>query len=213
MGTVILDTSKTVATEMEIQFLYTWIMFPSLEFSSTLIQYQCAEIHKPCYLCATPRCLLKIPWYGIYELPYYWKTMGHKSNVIKQHQIWHHTIRVEDSLELDEDVLRCDVPLAHEAALHLHAVVDVVEAHSRSSSGRWERHSGGHRCPGLIVVQISKSEHLNGRVCHHTWKHWGTANPQLSDDMNSENPYIRTHIIWDLMQQENQWLNKTKISV
>ncbi len=30
MGTVILDTSKTVATEMEIQFLNTWIMFPSL---------------------------------------------------------------------------------------------------------------------------------------------------------------------------------------
>ncbi len=28
MGTVILDTSKTVATEMEIQFLNTWIMFP-----------------------------------------------------------------------------------------------------------------------------------------------------------------------------------------
>ncbi len=27
MGTVILDTSKTVATEMEIQFLNTWIMF------------------------------------------------------------------------------------------------------------------------------------------------------------------------------------------
>ncbi len=27
---VILDTSKTVATEMEIQFLNTWIMFPSL---------------------------------------------------------------------------------------------------------------------------------------------------------------------------------------
>ncbi len=30
MGSVILDTSKTVATEMEIQFLNTWIMFPSL---------------------------------------------------------------------------------------------------------------------------------------------------------------------------------------
>ncbi len=26
MGTVILDTSKTVATEMEIQFLNTWIV-------------------------------------------------------------------------------------------------------------------------------------------------------------------------------------------
>ncbi len=30
MGSVILDTYKTVATEMEIQFLNTWIMFPSL---------------------------------------------------------------------------------------------------------------------------------------------------------------------------------------
>ncbi len=30
MVSVILDTSKTVATEMEILFLYTWIMFPSL---------------------------------------------------------------------------------------------------------------------------------------------------------------------------------------
>ncbi len=30
MGSVILDTSKTVATEMEIQFLNTLIMFPSI---------------------------------------------------------------------------------------------------------------------------------------------------------------------------------------
>ncbi len=30
MGSVILDISKTVATEMEMQFLNTWIMFPSL---------------------------------------------------------------------------------------------------------------------------------------------------------------------------------------
>ncbi len=30
MGTVILDTSKIVATEMEIKMLNTWIMFPSL---------------------------------------------------------------------------------------------------------------------------------------------------------------------------------------
>ncbi len=29
-GSVILDASKSVATEMEIQFLNTWIMFPSL---------------------------------------------------------------------------------------------------------------------------------------------------------------------------------------
>ncbi len=30
MGSVILDTSKTVATEMEIKTINTWIMFPSL---------------------------------------------------------------------------------------------------------------------------------------------------------------------------------------
>ncbi len=30
MGSVILDTAKIVATEMEIQIFNTWIMFPSL---------------------------------------------------------------------------------------------------------------------------------------------------------------------------------------
>ncbi len=36
MGTVILDTSKTVATEMEIQFLNTWIMFVPIVVATDL---------------------------------------------------------------------------------------------------------------------------------------------------------------------------------
>ncbi len=60
MGTVILDTSKTVATEMEIQFWNTLIMFPSLLFSvlkKGVSQYFCLYS-----VCTSHWCLVMSFW-------------------------------------------------------------------------------------------------------------------------------------------------------
>ncbi len=55
MGSVILDTSKTVATEMEILFLYTWIMFPS--FVATDLEVHFSVLKKGCqYFCLYSVC-------------------------------------------------------------------------------------------------------------------------------------------------------------
>ncbi len=58
MGTVILDTSKTVATEMEIQFLNTWIMFPSLLTQFLEVPFSVLKKGVSQYFCLYSVCIV-----------------------------------------------------------------------------------------------------------------------------------------------------------
>ncbi len=63
MGTVILDTSKTVATEMEIQFLNTWIMFPSLlEVHFSVLKKGVSQYFCLYSVCTSHWCLVMSFW-------------------------------------------------------------------------------------------------------------------------------------------------------
>ncbi len=73
MGSVILDTSKTVATEMEIQFLNTWIMFHRCchRFGSGFFclkkgvsQYFCLYSVCTSHWCLVMSCWLKVCIYS-----------------------------------------------------------------------------------------------------------------------------------------------------